>query len=294
MSKTRKENFIRALQKARLAYNEAMLYFALIQYGRRGAHARELGNDLNLSRTTIHSKMTRMVARGYAWVRQDPLAPWSSKRFVATSPANLLQKTLQEMEQERTALENMREQLGARLEQIFSESIVYGPADLDPFLQPYLLPLLKKGWKLMEQDVERAQSVFSFEVYDCTLLPPNTQLIKDSGFIVMQFDHVIEGDQITLKFVNDLLKRYGREEILEKKIGAKDVTISSSEIEFFGKKFPSLKMEFLFESHRGYEESTCSVIIPIQSRIFYLWAENRSIVQEMVEAIFNVEKIPMS
>jgi DNA-binding MarR family transcriptional regulator len=294
MSKTRKENFIRALQKARLAYDEAILYFALIQYGKRGAYASELGSDLNLFRTTVHSKMTRMVAKGYAWVKQDPLAPWSAKRFVATSPTELFQKTLQEMKQERTFLENVREQLGTRLEQIFSKSVVYGPDDLDSFLQPYLLPLLENGWKLMEQDVESTQSVFAFKIYACTLLPPNTQLIKDSGFIALQFDHTIEEDQVTLNFVNDLLKRHGREEILEKRIGAKDVRISSSEIEFFGKTFPSLKMEFLFDSKKEYQELTCSVVISIHSRMFYLWAESYPIVEEMVKAIFRAEKIPLT
>jgi DNA-binding MarR family transcriptional regulator len=294
MSETRKENFIRALQKARLAYDEAMLYFALIQYGHRGAYASELGNDLNLPRTTVHSKMTRMVAKGYAWVKQDPLAPWSAKRFVATGPTELFKNALQEMMQERTHLENMQEQVGERLEQIFSKSIVYGPDDLDSFLQPYLLPLLEKGWKLVEQDVEKTQSIFAFEIYDCTLLPPNTQFIKDCGFIALQFDHSIEEDQITLTFVNDLLKRHGREEILGKGIGAKDVKISSSEIELFGKTFPSLKMEFLLDSHKGYQELTCSVVLPIHSRMFYLWAESRPIVQEMVEAVFRAEKIPLS
>ena len=55
MSKKSNQEFIKALQKLGLSYNEAMVYYYLVQHGKRGTFVKDLKNHTKLERTTIYS-----------------------------------------------------------------------------------------------------------------------------------------------------------------------------------------------------------------------------------------------
>lgn len=289
MSERKADTFIRDLQKTGLNYEESTIYFTLIQKGSKGAFASELASSLNAKRTSMLSKLGRLVQKGCVHVNGDSRAPRGIKRFVAISPAELFSQKIHQARQELDELENIEKTVGERLEDLYQQSIEYGPEDIDPFLTPYLSPLLETGWKLVEQEIEKSKMGHGFDAYDCTLIPPNAQLIKDCGFMAFDFHHVVEGDAITINFIIDMLLRRGAGEIFQKDIGVKDVHISETTIVLFNRTYPSLKMEFLFSPHAGFQELTRSAIIPIYSKIFFLWGEDIPIVEEMARTIFRVE-----
>jgi hypothetical protein len=183
-------------------------------------------------------------------------------------------------------LEKTAKTAGKRLEKLYQQGLEYGSADLDPYLVPYLGPLLERNWKLVEQDIEKSQMSHGFDVYDCTLMPPQAQLVKDCGFMVFKFRYPVEEDDTAVKFIIELLLRQSASEIFQKDIGVKDIRVSQATITIFNRNYPSLKMEFLFSPQAGFQELTKSAIIPFNDQIFFLWGEEIGIVEEMASNIF--------
>jgi len=294
MKDSKSDRFIRDLQKAGLNYEESTIYFALLQKGSKGAFASELASILKTKRTSMLSKLTRLVQKGYIHINTNPQAPRGIKHFIASNPAELFRHKVDQTRQQLEELEKLAQTQGKRLEQLYQRGIEYGPDDLDPFLGPYLKPLLETGWRLIEQDIEKSKISHGFDVYDCTLIPPNAQFIKDSGFIAFSFHHVVDGDNTTINFIIDLLVRRGASEIFQKDIGVKDVRVSKTIIELFNHNYPSLKMEFLFSPHGDFQELSKSAILPINDKIFFLWGEDLRIVSEIAGIIFRVEKVHLA
>jgi DNA-binding MarR family transcriptional regulator len=286
MDDQKRDNFIRDLQATGLNYEESMIYFTLLQNGSKGTYASELANKLNFKRTSMLSKLNHLVKKGCVHIKPDPRASRGVQRFAALSPVEFIRHKVEETRQNWEILEKIEKSTGKRLEKLFHQGVEYGLGDLDPFLVPYLSPLLEKGWKLVEQDIEKSQMSHGFDVYDCTLMPPQAQLVKDCGFMVFKFQYTVETDETTVNFITDLLLRRGAGEIFQKDIGVKDIHISRSIVEIFNNKYTSLKMEFLFSPQAGYQELTKSAIIPIGNQIFFLWGEDQQIVEEMASAIF--------
>ncbi len=285
------EEFIEGLQKTGLTDDEALVYLTLIRHGKKGTYVKNLDNHLLLNRTTIYSILNRLVEKECIKISEKSTAPKKAKIFVATSPAVHIDKVLREKKNEINELEKIRVDLVDKLERLYLKSMEYSIDNIDDFVKPYFKFLMENGWKVIEQKIEKSKFNYIFEVYDCTLIPPNSKYIKDCGFLVFKFDYVVEKDQNILNFVIDLLKRIGKEQILNKDIGVKNVKISDSEIKFYNKKYTSFKIEFLWPKVKEYQEFTKSVVLPIKEKIFYLWAETYEVVKEMVDVIFNVESI---
>ncbi|HME54175.1 MAG TPA: hypothetical protein VKM55_18260 [Candidatus Lokiarchaeia archaeon] len=290
MNERRSDTFIRDLQKTGLSYEESTIFFALLQKGSKGAFASTLANQLNMKRTSMLSKLDRLVQKGCVHVNDDARAPRGVKRFVVTRPAELFSQKVHQTRQELEDLENLEETTGKRLEDLYQQGIEYGPDDLDPFLVPYLSQLLETGWKLAEQDIEKSKMAHGFDAFDCTLMPPDARFVKDCGFMAFVFHHVVEDDVTTIKFIIEMLLRRGAGEIFKKDIGVKDIHISETTTVLFNRSYPSLKMEFLFSPQAMFQEMTRSAIIPVNDKIFFLWGEDERIVEQMARAIFNVEK----
>ncbi len=288
------EEFTRALQITGLTYEEALIYFTLIKHGKEGTYVRDLDYHLSIERTTIYSILNRLIEKECVKVTKKSEAPKKAKTFVATNPTVFIDKILREKKQKVKEIEIMRLNFADKLEEIFLKSMEYSLEDIDEFLKPYLEPLILKGWKVIEQLVEKSKRNYMFEIYDCTLITPKAKYVKDCGFLVVNFDYVVETDKNTLNFMIDLLKKVGKEQVLNKGIGVKDVNISDSQIEFYNKKYHSFKVKFLWPYTDEYQELTKSVVLPTNSKIFFLWAETHEIVKEMVDVIFNVENIQIS
>src|SRR5271157_477095 len=240
MSERKSDKFVRDLQKTGLNYEESMIYFELVQKGPKGDYASVIASTLKMKRTTMLSKLNRLIQKRCARIDGNPLAPRGVRRFVAISPAEYITKIVHQKRQELLELEKLEKTASKQLERMFQQSIEYGQEDLDPFLAPFLGPLLEQGWKLVEQVVELSKISHGFDGYDCTLLPPKAQLIKDCGFLVFKFNYPVESDETTINFITDLLLRRSTGEILQKDIGVKDVRISKTTISFFDRTYPSL------------------------------------------------------
>jgi len=288
------EEFIKALQLTGLTPEEALIYFTLIQHGKKGTYARDLDYHLPIERTTIYSILNRLIEKECVRVAKKSEAPKKAKIFVATSPTVFIDNILREKKQKVKEIEKMRLNFADKLESVFLKNMEYSFEDIDDFLKLYFEPLIVKGWKVIEQLVEKSKINYMFEIYDCTLIVPKAKYIKDCGFLVVKFDYIIENDKNTLNFIINLLKKVGKEQVLTKDIGVKDVKISDSQIEFYNKKYHSFKTKFLWLNTDEYQELTKSVVLPINSKIFFLWAETYEIVKEMVDVIFNVENIQIS
>ena len=285
------EEFVKGLQKTGLTYEEALVYFTLIRHGKKGTYVRDLDYHLPIERTTIYSIINRLIEKGCVKIAEKTDAPKKAKIFVATSPTVFIDKILREKKKEVKDIEETKVNLADKLESVYLKSMEYEFEDIDDFIQPYFKPLMKKGWKVIEQIVEKSKINYMFEIYDCTLIIPDAKYVKDSGFLVVKFDYIVENDKNTLNFIIDLLKKVGKEQVLNKGIGVKDVKIYDSQIEFYNKKFPSFKTEFLWPDAKEYQELTKSVVLPIKNKIYFLWAETYEFVKEMVDVIFNVENI---
>jgi len=286
--------FVKALQLTGLTSEEALIYFTLIQHGKKGTYVRDLIYHVPIKRTTIYSILNRIMEKECIRISEKSEAPKKAKIFVATSPTIFIDKILREKKKEVKELEEMRLNFVDKLEDVFLKSMEYSFEDIDDFLKPYFEPLIEKGWKVIEHVVERSKRNYMFEIYDCTLLVPNAKYVKDCGFIVIEFDNIIENDKNTLNFINGLLKKVGKEQVLTKGIGVVDVKIEDSQIEFYDNVYRSFKTEFLWPNSDEYQELTKSVVLPIKNKIFFLWAETYEIVKEMVDVIFNVENIQIS
>ena len=184
---------------------------------------------------------------------------------------------------ELSELEKLKESVIDRLENIFFQSMEYPFEMVDDYIKPFLKPLIKNGWKILEYIVEKSSITHDFEAYDCTLLNPNSKLVKDAGFMVFKYNFEVEKDKDTLNYMYGLLKRKGKEEILNKGIGVIDLKLNEVEISIKGKKYRGYAPEFKFKHSDKWEKMTEMVIIPKNDIVFSIWAENHEHIIEMTQ-----------
>lgn len=291
MDRKIEQKLIDNLKKTGLSQEESRIYLTLIQHGKKGTYVKDLTRHTSIERTTIYSLLKRLIEKRCVIEAEQSNAPKNAKIFIALSPINFIKKVLEEKERQLKELKELELILADKLEKIFQMSVVYPIEEVNEFLKPYLKPLIEKGWKIISQIIEKSEINFGFEAYDCILLSPDAKIIKDSGFIAFKFDYEIENDNNSIDFIINLLRRKGKEEIINKGIGVKDVKLTDSKIKIFGKIFPSFKIEFLFNQNNEYQELTKSIILPIKKKIFFIWTETHEILKEIVEVVFKVENI---
>ena len=279
------EEFISALQKFGLSFNEAIVYYYLIQHGKKGTFVKDLKSHTKLERTTIYSILNRLLETGCVVEGRNSDAPKQAKVFVATSPEIYTEKILQYKQKELVKLKEVKESVIDRLEALFLQNMEFSFELVDNYVKPFLNPLIERGWKVLEYIAEKSTITHGFEAYDCTLLNPNAKIVKDAGFMIFKYEHEVEKDDNTLNYMYSLLKRKGREEILNKGIGVKELKLNESEIKIKGKKYKGFIPEFKFEDSNGWIQMTEMVMIPQNDKIFSLWAETHEHILEMVQGI---------
>ncbi len=288
VNKTKK--FIQALEKVGLTHEEALIYYTLIQHGKKGTYIKDLTEHIPIKRTTIYSIINRLHEKGSVRENTEYEGPKGAKMYVAISPDLFISRIINKKKSELGALEKIKSDVIDKLEMIYLESLEFSINEIDDLLKPYLMPLIEKGWKVIEHLVEKSQISHEFEAYDTTLLVPDAKIVKDAGFMVFKYNRDVEDDINTLKYMFDMLSRKGKEEVLDKGIGVVDVKLIESDIEIKGKKFRGHLPKFKFEHSDEYVQLTETVMIPIKDKIFFLWAENHNIILKLASAIFNIEK----
>lgn len=290
MTDNKTEEYIQGLQKTGLTHEEALIYFNLIQHGKKGTYIKDLTDHLPIKRTTIYSILNRLHDRGYVRENLEYEGPKGAKMYAAISPELYMSRIINKKKSELEMLEKIELDVIDKLETMYLESIEFSISEIDDFLKPYLNPLYEKGWKVIEHIVEKSQITHDFEAYDTTLLVSNAKFVKDAGFMVFRYNRDVEYDENTLNYMFDMLSRKGKEEVLNKGIGVVDIKLIESEIEIKGKKFKGHLPKFKFEHNDGYIQITETVMIPIKDKIFFMWAENHKFILEMANAIFKIEK----
>ncbi len=290
MTDNKTEEYIQGLQKTGLKHEEALIYFNLIQHGKKGTYIKDLTDHLPIKRTTIYSILNRLHDRGYVRENLEYEGPKGAKMYAAISPELYMSRIINKKKSELEMLEKIELDVIDKLETMYLESIEFSISEIDDFLKPYLNPLYEKGWKVIEHIVEKSQITHEFEAYDTTLLVSNAKFVKDAGFMVFRYNRDVEYDENTLNYMFDMLSRKGKEEVLNKGIGVVDIKLIESEIEIKGKKFKGHLPKFKFEHNDEYIQITETVMIPIKDKIFFMWAENHKFILEMANAIFKIEK----
>jgi len=335
----KEEKFVRALEKSGLNYNEALVYFSLIKLGQKGATVYELDHHFTpfLKRTTIYSILHKLIELGC--VREGEQKQGSRKvtLFIANRPEEYYDKIILKKQKELDTLKKLKEKYLDYLTIIYQEGMEYYIEELDEFIQPYLKPLVKKGWSITSYLFKKEVPLFEYTVYDCMLKSPNAKYLKESSFHLFLFENNIEKDTTSLQFFIKGL-RNKTHEIISYFSDIKEYKLEDKELTFYNKTYPGFNLtvklndlknsKFFDEVIDGirsywkkgeigehlakdskdlqeqinYQEKAIfsndsidiwkAIIIPIKSKLFFLWAESYEILKEMIEPIFLIEKIP--
>jgi predicted DNA-binding transcriptional regulator len=286
MCAKKNEDFIQYLEKTGLTHEEALVYYTLIQHGKKGTYIKDLTEHIPIKRTTIYSIVNRLHKKGFIRENSDYDGPKGAKVYAAISPELYINRIINEKKNELETLEKIKLDIIDKLETVYLESVEFSINEIDDFLKPYLRPLLEKGWKVIEHLVEKSQITHGFEAYDATLLVPDAKIVKDAGFMVFKYKREVEDDVNTLNYMFDMLSRKGKEEVLNKGIGVVDIKLKETKVEIKGEEFKGHLPDFKFEHTEGYTQLTETVMIPVKDKIFFMWAENHTLILEMANAIF--------
>ncbi|MBN1801585.1 MAG: hypothetical protein JW891_08780 [Candidatus Lokiarchaeota archaeon] len=275
--------FVKDIQKFGFNKKEALVYYSLIEYGKKGSNVKNLKNQTGLERTTIYSILNRLIDLGYVFERLNSIVSNQTKIFVAINPRELAKRIIAEKQKELSHLIKIRDSKIEQLEIIFLGNNEVLLETLDDSLKAFLKPLIDKGWKIIDYHVEKSVITRGFEVYDLNLLNPKAKFVKNAGFMVFKYDYEVENDENALNYMYGLLKRKGREEIFRKDIGVIDIKLHEVNIDIKGSKYKGFIPEFMFEESNSWTRITEIVMIPRKDIIFSLWAENHEYLIEMTE-----------
>lgn len=290
MSANKTKELIQDLEKTGLTHDETLVYFTLIQHGKKGTYIKDLTEHIPIKRTTIYSIVNRLHDKGFVRENSEFEGPKGAKMYAAISPELYINRIINFKRSEIEILEKIKMDTIDKLETIYLESVEFSINEIEDFLKPYLKPLYERGWKVIEHVVEKSQITDGFEAYDTTLLAPDAKIVKDAGFMVFKYNRDVENDMNTLNYMFDMLSRKGKEEVLNKGIGVVDIELKESKIEIKGKEFRGHLPKFKFEHTDQYSQLTETVMIPIKDKIFFIWAENHTLIMEMADAIFETKK----
>ncbi len=292
LSDKKAKEFIEAIQKTDLSYDEARIYFTLIQHGKKGTYVKDLVEHLDIERTTTYSILKRLISKGCVIESEQTNAPKKAKTFVAVEPTKYFNLVLINKKRELEELEEASLMVTDRLEAIYQKGEVFLLEDIDLENQAFLKPLLENGWKILSRVEEKEINVYGYDIFDYELRPAKFKFVDTCGFLLLKFNYEIETDKTAIQFHMGQFKRKMEAEV-KYKADLKNFRILESEIDFFGIIFPALNLETKFPPNKSYQEISKAVVLPIKSKVFALWAESYEILEEMVRVIFKIEKLPL-
>ncbi len=287
MKETEKENeYIKSLALLNLTYEESLVYLYLVKKGASYTGVKDLNKNLNIKRTTIYSILHRLIEK--KCIREEKYESsfqgYKIRRYCAISPEIIYSSVFEHQKQILQYLKEIKSKEIKQLEDLYKNGNIITIENIDSFLKPYFQPLVEKGWKINSIKIAKTAFILECVIYDCTLYCPYAKILNDAGFIAIKFDSIIEDDQTTIDFIMSQVAKRGREEILEK--GIHNVQLIPSEMKLFNKNWFSYRFKFQYSPNTEYQEFSSSVIFPIKNLIFCLWAESKSILEEMANGFF--------
>lgn len=298
------DTFFEILDDIGLTVNQAQVYFVLLKAGKKGGIVRDLDHNLEIKRTNIYPILGELIEMGC--VKEGGRAEKSKNAtiYVAVDPLEFIDHLIDIKKNEIKELNDIKNR-SKPLQKIYIEGVQITLNEVNLSLKPYFEPLINVGWKIASYNERKESTIIEYEVFDCILNSPNAILLKDCSFHVFKFDYDISADNSALDFFSKGLKRKTKE-MRSYFFDIKQFQLVDDKITLFGNKydcfrmflktkdlensdyFPELSEEMLREKNF---EAGKAVIIPIKERIFYLWAENDHILEEMVRPIFKVHQI---
>ena len=302
---SKEKQLVEELQKTGLNPKEATVYFRLLKSGSRGSLVRELMHDLVIERTSIYAILRKFVKRGIVTKTKDLETTKQATIFTAIPPKHYLSQIIESKENAIKKLKQFEKKYGDQFEEIYYQGLAYSVDEFDSFIQPYLKPLIEQGWKVRSYNAKKNDLIFNHTVYDILIESTTTRYIKINGFLVLTFYEQIEHDQSSLNFFINAFKNHTRNEILfHTKL--QDFTFEDNQINFRQKEYPGFNMKlhinnknilknfsqyFDLNGETKVEISVRAVALPIQNKLFLLWAETRENLEKMLNSIFQVENM---
>ncbi|MFX1275338.1 MAG: helix-turn-helix domain-containing protein [Promethearchaeota archaeon] len=318
-SETQDDKIISALMKTGLNYEESLVYKSLINYGYKGTTVRKLNNALPIERTTIYSILKRLVEKGYVLELKSSETSNKVKSFISLEPSKFFEQILLKKIEDLKKFEEQRLIFTETMQDLYLKKRFITFENLDKFIRPYLEPLLKKKWEVYSQVVEKT---FGVNIYEYQINSPSaTRTIPYCVFNVYDFsDSFMKNFSLSEKFeldlsylsdkliLEDLLndantnfifyfylkrinKRIKRDDLLNKYNMLDNFRIREIKEKLLGKHYPSLKFEAIPKKGTNYYELMNIVLIPLNNKLFSLWAESIDLMKAMYECILKIEKI---
>ncbi|MFX1256398.1 MAG: helix-turn-helix domain-containing protein [Promethearchaeota archaeon] len=250
-----------SLQKFGLSFDEAKIYLALWEKGKKGATVGLLYRELDIKRTSIYSILGRLIEK--KWVEilsgSSPLemskAPKGARRYIAKPPDDLLNKIIYAKEKELEELKNLR--------LLFTD-------------------VIRREKKLTSEIIEDS-SLLSRKVSNYEVLGKNG-IYKNYGFIIIEYNRNIKDDikrdDIELAF--KLVRRIIEYEIKNQEIPDLD------QIEIFDTMIHNYSGAVIYLKFKD-GSRTAKIVgnrliiagklvaIPVDNKIFMIWGEEEKV-----------------
>ena len=238
------------LLKFGLSIEEAKVYLALLNKGKKGAKVGELDEDLSIKRTTIYRIIDRLISKD--WIVKLPLMPKSAQIFVARSLNDILYERIQQKEEELKILKSFHFIMGE---------------------------VLKNGW-IEISEITKDLHLYSQEAFDFKTLGIVGK-DKDCGLIIFEYDKKVK-EEVIIRAALQLSSEKMREPIqpdLEKKDftipDLEDIKIEDTKVQDY------LGMTIYFKFEEGTETgnnvgtdwivAARHVAIPLEDKIYVVW-----------------------
>ncbi|MHA1384682.1 MAG: helix-turn-helix domain-containing protein [Candidatus Helarchaeota archaeon] len=286
-------DYILNLKKFGLTNEESQVYITLLKSGERGNTVNYLKNLLNIGRTTIYAILDRLIDK--KWVKKGSSSNTRNRAqlYVATSPIKILNDIIYQKEQTLNELKEINFNIGDNLERIYRSSIKFTIDQIHASCRKYLRPLINKKWKILSEVLEISETL-NMKTFDYQLEGKN-DFHNECGLIICEYDHNIENDADLARYMFNLLKKKGEQEIRKHEPpGFEDVKYEEINISGFigANTYMKFKKGSEIAAFVGSDWFLAGklVVIPKINKIFMMWGGEKNF-KKLVEVILKEEKI---
>ncbi len=296
------------LKEVGLNQDEALVYYTLMKNGVNGATVRILNLALpNIERTTLYPILQRLINKNFVKEEKSSKTPKKAKNFVAISPTNLYSMILKAREQDLIKLKEKEPFFTQRMQNKYQKTKEYEIEEIDPFILPYVINLLKKEWIVIGQVVNKGLDIFGYDFFRLTLNPPNDLVSQkwNNGIQIYVLNSIItsktkfiqdpmlDQEPLEVKYVLSQVERTVKEKF-EYEFEKVEIKFVKDKKRLFKWDFFSYKFMIKPEDAKTFNEIFQSVVMSIENKIFFFWASTDKLLLEMIKSVLFHEKITIT